>query len=91
MAEETFRGNKTVQADSVQLSVTKQALPALLGENWLIQSDDANSDDILFGTEDDQVIRIKPNATAGFSIDNLSKVWVRAVSGTPTLNIFGDR
>ena len=57
----------------------------------LLQSDPANTVNILFGSSGSQNMVLAPGATVSMEVSNLKVIWAKAASGTPNLNVFALR
>ena len=55
----------------------------------LIQNDPDNTTDVLVGNSTSQVIQIAPAQSLTIPTNNLATVYVKAISGTPTVNYLG--
>lgn len=59
-------------------------------EQVLVQSDPANSDDILLGSSTSQPIVLQPGASISVPVSRTEQLYHKASSGTPTLNYLAD-
>lgn len=55
----------------------------------IVQNDPDNTVDILIGNASSQPIQLKPGQSMTIPISNLSSVYAKSVSGTPTLSYLG--
>lgn len=51
-----------------------------------VQADPDNTVNVLVGTTNAPAIKLLPGAGIGFAIDDVSKVWAKAVSDTASVN-----
>jgi len=51
-----------------------------------VQNDPDSTTDILVGNRSAQVIQLAPGQSVTIPTDNLNRIWIVAVSGTPTAN-----
>lgn len=55
----------------------------------LVQNDPDNSADVLVGNSSAQTIQLKPGQSMVIPVADLATVYVKSVSGTPTVNYLG--
>lgn len=71
----------TTSAAAISTSATVQEV--------LVQSDPANSADVLVGDSSAQPIRLRPGQSLVIPVANLATVYAKAATGTATLNYLG--
>lgn len=77
-----YSGEKTgITTTAVQVSTTEKNI-----REALIQSDPANTTNVLVGNVDGQYLKLTPGQGTTIPIISLSLVYVKMVSGTGTVN-----
>lgn len=80
----------TLYAGTLTTSTTAAALAASQAvSEVLIQNDPDNTIDVLVGNAAAQPIQLKPGQSITIPVANLATVFVKSVSGTPTVNYLG--
>ena len=77
-----YGGEKTgITTTAVQISTTSNNI-----REALIQSDPANTTNVLIGSADNQEVVLTPGQSVTIPIISLSLVWVKMASGTGVIN-----
>lgn len=79
-------GSSVLESGTTFVTTTAQALPSQGASSVLLQSANANTDTILFGSSTNQTMELSPGSSATITVSNLSLIYVVSSSGTPTLN-----
>jgi hypothetical protein len=82
-----IKGSSALGAGTVTLSTEEESISdSEACTVVLVQNDPDNVDNILVGNETTQVMKLKPGMALSIPVTDVSMIWAKSVSGTPTLN-----